>query len=191
MNCLICMGYEHAQTHKAHARRHTNTRTLSIVTPPCHHFVQKVCSLGLITSSIFPHFGTTFKVFVEWPFPPPYAQPTTMELAASILSGNCTNPLPVLIIEDFGGDSGGVVGVHATNVARPFEDQSMIVGIPRLNAMCLHHVPYCTCTANTIVSHGLSLRPLDPEHFSDHVLLGATQLGKLRDLQVPTASAVE
>lgn len=108
------MGYNHARNAQS-TRRHTRARTLLIVTPPCHHFVQKVCPLGLITSSIFPHFGTTFKIFVEWPFPPPNAQPTTMELAASILSGNCTNPAPVLIIEDFGKD---VRTVHTQELDR-------------------------------------------------------------------------
>ena len=70
---------------------------------------------------MFPLFGTTFKKLVEGPLPSPSAQPTTMKLVASILGGNCTNPTPVLIIEDFTGNSGGVVGAHATNVASPFE----------------------------------------------------------------------
>ena len=109
------------QTH-THTHTHTQARTLSIVTPPCHHFVQKVYPLDLITSNMFPHFGATFKKLVEGPFPSPCAQPTTMKLVASILGGNCLNPTPVFIIEDFTGNSGGVVGVHATNVASPFED---------------------------------------------------------------------
>ena len=71
---------------------------------------------------MFPHFGTTFKKLVERPLPSPRAQPTAMKLVAGILGGNCTNPTPVFIIEDFTGNSGGVVGAHATDVASPFED---------------------------------------------------------------------
>ena len=120
-------AYVNTETHTKHTKRtqthtHTQARTLSIVTPPCHHFVQKVYPLDLITSNMFPHFGTTFKKLVEGPLPSPRAQPTTMKLVASILGGSCTNPTPVFIVEDFTGNSGGVVGVHATDVASPFED---------------------------------------------------------------------
>ena len=57
----ICKYRDTHKTHKTHTNtnththRHTQARSLSIVTPPCHHFVQKVYPLDLITIAACSH----------------------------------------------------------------------------------------------------------------------------------------
>ncbi len=114
-----------------------------------------------------------------------------MKLAAIVLTGDFTDPPPVLKGEDESCISGRVCECEPGKTGPPLEHETVCCMIPLLNAVCCHKSLDGPVRTFHEVIDAVIVIPLKVEHLAEHTVLISSDLCKLIVAEGPRTRAPE